>query len=93
MLNAFVEDQRNQLAGMYESGDKQYTEAVIADAERNFPERWNADTKHEYVAFLACRAELYVEQENERKAHPRGGWKNPASAENGRKGGRPRKAE
>ena len=90
---AFIEDQKNQLAGLYMPGDKQYTAAVIADAESHRPERWTADTKREYVSFLASRAELYVEQENERKAHPRGGWHNPASAENGKKGGRPKKAD
>lgn len=67
LVDAFREDLRNQIAGMYLPDDIRSTEAILGNAERS-PERWKPETKREFMVFLVCRAELYVEEQEHRGA-------------------------
>lgn len=62
---AFLEHLRNEIAGYFDRNDIKYTQAILDDAEKHFPERWQADTKQEFICFLAACAEVYAENQQE----------------------------
>ena len=98
---AFRQTLENELAGSYDRRDIKYLREIIADIERHRPQEWTADTKQEYIYFLTSCAEIYAEQQgitvpDREPVRPdppvRGGWSNPASARNGKKGSRPKRS-
>lgn len=59
----FREDLENQLAGEYIADDKRYTRELIEDVEKHCPRDWKPETKREFLRYITCRAELYVESQ------------------------------
>lgn len=59
---AFCEKLRNELAGFYDRNDIKYTTGILEDAEKHVPERWQPDTKREFIYFLEACAEIYADK-------------------------------